>query len=244
MIIYNLNDVESLQKLSAILHWSGIGLILLGAILSGGRYVVDKRKDALKEIMQKEKEAKRLMAESQLKEKVGNLEVELQDKDIEIEELKKNTGHLSPYLMPIRSGAVKVFITIEADEVPMGKFMGMDNMVYFAFVKDDKALMVLTTKNFNSYKSGDKTITYEASLSLDLADESIGKPLTFLTNSEYIQIHFSIIPDNSFVLDGKAILIINNNVQLDILVPHQKMDKKDVFIRNIKNIFSDFPNNK
>ena len=92
MIIYNLNDVESLQKLSAILHWSGIGLILLGAILSGGRYVVDKRKDALKEIMQKEKEAKRLMAESQLKEKVGNLEVELQDKDIEIEELKKILG--------------------------------------------------------------------------------------------------------------------------------------------------------
>ena len=61
----------------------------------------------------------------------------------------------------------------------------------------------------------------------------VGKPLSFLKDSEYIQIDFGMMPSDSSVLEGDVICIINNSVRLKFAIPPQKLLNNRIFIRDL-----------
>ena len=87
---------------------------------------------------------------------------------------------------------------------------------------------------------------------MDANASSVGKPVNYLLNAEYVQIFFHQIPKCKIVLSGKAVCIINNDVRFEINIAEQmpkqlpeneagqRVDNNLILVRDLKSAFADF----
>ena len=75
---------------------------------------------------------------------------------------------------------------------------------------------------------------------MDSKDSSAEKLVYFLKNTDFIQISFLPMPEESKVLSGEAICTFNSKVQKKINIPPQDIKQRLIFIRNLTEIFSEF----
>ena len=232
------NNISGLKSLSSLLQWISIVLIFFGGFLQITKQIIDRREKTLSEKVQLEKEGQKKIQEEQLKEKVGNLEGDLDTKLKEINDLKEKAKYTNPFEQPIHSGSSKIVVTIESKEDINYHFM--DSGAYIAFGKRSEALMTMNSMDSFGISNGNNTVTYTANLNLDANDVSIGKTVRSLKETEFVQIGFTKMPENSKVIGGNVVCTINGIVRFEIKITSQKMLKDFILTRSLADTFKEF----
>ena len=232
------NNIGGLKSLSSFLQWISIVLIFIGGFLQITKQIIDRREKSLSEKVQADRDSQKLIQEEQLKEKVGNLEGDLDTKLKEINDLKEKAKFTNPYEQPIHSGSSKVVVTIESSENINAHFM--DRGAYIAFGKNRDAILTMNSIDSFGISNGNNTVTYTANLNLDANDISIGKLVKSLKETEFIQIGFGKMPENSKVIGGNAVCTINGIVRFEIKIPSQNLIKDFMISRDLSGTFKDF----
>ncbi len=231
-------NIESLKNLSGYLNWFSISLIFFGGFLQIAKHIVDRREKNLSELLQLEKDSIKSIQEVELKNKVDNLKGELGDKLKEVDELKEKAKFTNPYEQPIHSGSSTVEVVIQSDKEINTNFM--DQGGYIAFGVKGKPIMVMASTSCIGVTTGKNQVTYRGVFNLDAADVAIGKIINTLKETEFVQIGFKPMPEQSLILDGKAICTINGIVRFEMKIPQQTMAKDFMIISNLKEVFNSF----
>ena len=152
-----------------------------------------------------------------------------------LESLKKIIARLefeNPIKKPIASAISTVEVKIKSDDEISTHFMGSGG--YLAFCRGSDAVLITSSKESNAQQTGNNEVIYSADFKMDATDSVVGKKIEFLQESDYIQINFSAIPNNSIILEGTAIIVINGSLRFEFSIQPQKMQEDKIFIRNIK----------
>lgn len=112
---------------------------------------------------------------------------------------------------------------------------------HITFGKGGEVLLILESSDCYARPKGKNEVIYFANLEAHLAQRIIGQPIELLKNTDMIQIQFLPMPHESNVLFGQAICTFNNLVQVEIKIPPQKTSKGVIFMSNLKEVFSKFP---
>jgi len=244
------NDPSCLNSLSNYIQWAAIALVFLGGTLQlvlyyrrqvgvlgfivlvflGGalqlvKYTVDSREKVLNAAL----ETKRQKEISALKSEAAELRAKAAD-------LQSKTERLDPLRQPIRAVSATVEVTIASAENINDHYMGSGN--YLAFKKKLGTLLIVSSVDCFEIQQGNNQVLHRSTLRLDETSPAMGKPIGFLKQAEYLQIAFAPMKTKQKVLSGRAVVIINNAVQLNFVVPAQDMDKNLIFVRNIKSPLS------
>jgi prefoldin subunit 5 len=198
----------------------------------------------------------------QYKKDVSNLKEELKNKNSEIQRLEtqltpfktialeKYTGteqerlnKLSerikelenPLNKPIASAEAQVTVIVKSDEEVATRYMNEGGLL--SFVKNRQSLLLLADTQSNVKQTGKGEVIYKGIFHMKDNLSAIGKPIETLQTSDIIQIRFRRIPENSQVIGGKAIVVLNGNTRFEFEISPQQMYGKDIIIRNIKSKF-------
>jgi len=140
-----------------------------------------------------------------------------------------------PYKQPIRTATVTIEVTIESNEPLDNNYM--DRGGYVAFGKGHDALLVMAGTQCLAKQQGNGQVIYRGVFAMDAAYPASGKPLSFLRDSEFVQISFLPMPPKSKVLKGSAICIFNSQERLEIEIPSQQMVDEKIIVPNLGRIF-------
>lgn len=231
-------NIEGLKSLSSYLNWFSIILIILGGFLLAAKHIVDRREKTLSDNLQIQKDSLRTMKETELQTKIEDFETDIEEKQEEIEELKETAKFTDPYKQPIRSGSSTIEVTIESSEQINTTFM--DRGGYIAFGSKGNAIMVMSSNTSTGITSGKNQVTYKGVFNLDASDVAIGKIVNSLKHTEFVQISFAKMPEQSIVLGGKAICTINGIVRFEMDIQPQKISKDFIIINKLKETFKSF----
>lgn len=138
----------------------------------------------------------------------------------------------SPLRRPISAATATVEVSIESEEEINTTYMGSGG--YLAFGKGTKTLLATSSRQCTARQTGNREIIYRAVFTMDAADSAVGRPVSFLKESEYLQIEFKPIPANSKVLGGRVICIINSSLSFEFPIPAQTTRENKIFIRDIE----------
>ncbi len=224
------NNAKSLKTLGNIFQMVSIIFIFLGGFLVYGKYKIDGREKYLSIQVQ-------TIKDGQLQNKVGDLESELTKKQIEIDKLNRKTEMVNPYEAPIRTGTVTIDIQVAQKDHPF-----VFNKGYITFNIGTVSIMKMISDGSMDIQPNNNGVNYHGVLYLDATDDSIGKPVNFLKNTENVQIAFFPLYKNCKVISGKATCILNSSVTFKILIPPQEMDNDYITVSDIKYAFLDFIN--
>lgn len=155
--------------------------------------------------------------------------------------VSRKIERFGPYYLNIKTVTATVEVTIESPENVNSHFM--DSGGYLAFVKGEDLILGPSAHECTGKKIGNNEVQYRGIFNLDVNDPAFNKPVRYLRAADYIQINFSPMPKESKVLGGRAICIINGSIELNILIPPQETKDGNILIRDIRNIFSNFPEN-
>ena len=147
-------------------------------------------------------------------------------------ELEKIKNSLDPLKKPISYAVADVEVIIESDE-QINTTYG-DRGGYLIFVKEDKSLLMVSDSQSKAHQTGNGELMFTGNFKINNKYSQIGKPVRILEESDFIQIEFLKIPENSIVKDGKASVIINGNLRFEIPIPEQTMEGKYIFIKDVE----------
>lgn len=148
--------------------------------------------------------------------------------------LKKIINRLEkqlPARQPIASATATVILQINSDADVNAHYM--DSGGYVALGQGNSALLQASSHESWGNQLGNSTVRYRGVFTMPADSNAVGKPIEFLGQAQFIQLEFKQMPDNSVVTDGKVILVINDSVRLEFLIPQQQSNEKRVFIRNL-----------
>jgi hypothetical protein len=139
---------------------------------------------------------------------------------------------LSPLAQPIQTaGAVIEIVQVSKDAVDAHY---MDSGAALAFAKGDQALMVLRSLDSFAVQNGKGEIVWRATLVLDLADVSVGKPVRSLRDSDFLEFLFGQLKEGAVIRDGSVAVTINSAVRLQAKIPSQVASKDGrLFLRDL-----------
>lgn len=143
---------------------------------------------------------------------------------------------LNPNRQPIRIGSATVEVLIESDEQINTHYA--DTGGYLAFGKGTDGLMLLSSFDCFARQTGRHEVMYRGVFALDATDASVGQPVAYLRDTEFVQIGFGPIPRDSRVKGGKALVTINSAVQIEIPIPAQTMDGDRIMVRDLARLLS------
>ncbi len=144
-----------------------------------------------------------------------------------------------PYRQPIRTATATVEIFINSSE-PYNRNHFIDEGGYLGFGQGTQALLITSAIDCLANQEGGDRVKFRGVFAMTSADPSVGQLVTNLRKSEYVQIEFLPMPKPAHVIGGRAIVLINNDVQLDILIPEQDTNDGKIYVRDLKQAFSDF----
>jgi len=144
----------------------------------------------------------------------------------------------NPYRELIRTATATVEVTIRSSEEIDGRYITAGG--YLAFVIKSGAILLVSSPECFGKQIGEERVQYHGVFDLDTTDIYTKNHIYALKNTEYIQIVFVPIPDNSQVLSGKAVVTINNSVRIEFDVPAQQMTNSNILIKDIQAYFRDF----
>jgi|GEM_PF-4494521 len=140
---------------------------------------------------------------------------------------EKQTG------MPILTSKAQVEVTIMSKKKIRKSFHGQGG--YLGYGRHHEAVMHLSSLDCAAIQTGQDSVTYSGTFSMDIDDTAVGRPISFLDQAEFIQIGFSPIPPKSRVMEGKAVVIINNAIRYEYEIPPQIMASNFILITNLEN---------
>lgn len=140
-----------------------------------------------------------------------------------------------PYEQLIRTATATIDVTIESEDPVNANYM--DQGGYIAFGKGNEALIAMSGTQCLAKQKGNGQVIYRGIFAMDATHPANGKPLSFLRESEYVQISFAPMPQKSKVLGGKAICIFNSQERLEIEIAPQQMIDEKILVRSLKKIF-------
>jgi len=153
--------------------------------------------------------------------------------------VSKKIEKFGPYYQKIKTANTTVEIFIESSEKTNSHFM--DSGGYLAFGKGNDLILETSANDCVGKQLGNNEVLFRGTFNLDVNDPAFNKPVHILSKAEYVQITFYPMPKGSKVLRGKAICILNGSIELDISVPPQVSKVRNIFVPNIKDLFSNFP---
>jgi cell division protein FtsB len=138
----------------------------------------------------------------------------------------------NPLEQPIASSSSTVEILIKSDQGLNAHFI--DQGAFLAFGKGKDALLMNTSVDSFGNQTGKGEVLYHAILQMPADDSSVGKPISVLKDTEYLQAQFGALPDNCEVLGGKMVCVLNGSIRLKFDIPPQQSIGKNVFIRDMR----------
>ncbi len=140
-------------------------------------------------------------------------------------------GTENPLHKPILAASASVEVRIKSDWDFNGLVANMK--AYLAFGKEDKSLLKASSIGYIASQTGKGEVIYKGDLVMEANDSAVGNPVSFLRDTEYIQIVLGGMPPDSNILGGNIICTINNSVRLESAIPPQKLANNKIFIRNL-----------
>lgn len=150
----------------------------------------------------------------------------------ELDELK---NYVDPFKRPIASAKAHVEVTIKSEEQVDMTYMTKGG--YLAFVKNRQSILLTSNTKSTARQNGKGGVVYKADLQIQADHSAIGKPVEILKTCDLIQIMFRKIPENSYVVKGKASVVINGDMRFEFEVLPQQMQNEKIIIHNIKEKF-------
>ena len=151
-------------------------------------------------------------------------------------DLEKKILASDPVLQPIRAAKATVELQAESDDKVNTTYM--DRGGFFALASGNTPMLVTSGREANAHQLGNRRILWRAVWNMDASDQAVGKRVKSLRDAEYCQITFLMMPKNSKILGGSVRLTINNDVQLDFLIPPQQAVEDRIFVRDISRVLS------
>jgi len=159
---------------------------------------------------------------------LGKFVIERREKKLNAQE---QSEMLNPTFQPIRTGTVTVDVFEESNETINTHFM--DRGGYLAFCKGKETLMIFASIESFAQQTGHGEVNWRGIFNLDVTDQSVGKPIRFLLDSEYAQIGFVELKEKSTIRRGMAIVTINSIVRLEIKIPEQQMNDDKIIVDGV-----------
>jgi len=143
---------------------------------------------------------------------------------------------VNPAAQPIRTGTVTIEVVAESNDQVNTTFM--DRGGYVAFGRGTEALMVLSATESRARQTGQGDVIWHGVFNMDATDPSVGKPVRFLRDAEFLQVQFVNLPAKSKIKRGLAVVTINSAVRLEIPVPEQQMPEDKIIVPQVGRFLS------
>ena len=127
-----------------------------------------------------------------------------------------------------------VEIVIESGQTTNTHFM--DSGGYLAFGYDDRALLITSAPDSWGRSVAANEYMYRGIFRMDATDPAVGKPVDMLSKSEYVQVEFKPAPKEYSLLSGRAFVVINSEVRLELSFPVQKAKDGKIFLHDLKSL--------
>jgi hypothetical protein len=141
----------------------------------------------------------------------------------------------SPYNELIRTATSTVDITVKSDENVSAHEMLWGG--YLAFCKGEDALLLTTSTDYFIHQIGESRVVYHGVFNMDANSEATKNIVRYLEKTQYISLgfnHMNHATENMTIIDGKAVVTINNSVRLEFDIPPQEITRDFVVIQNIQ----------
>jgi hypothetical protein len=157
------------------------------------------------------------------------------DRRVKTLEQAEQAEKLNPVAQVIRTATAIVELVQDAKDPLNTHFM--DSGAVIAFGKGTQALMVLRSLDSFANQNGRGEIIWRATLTLDLADPSVGRPIRSLKETEYVQVAFGQLKEGATIKSGSVTVTINSAVQLRAELPTQIVTQQQLaFARQLDDI--------
>jgi hypothetical protein len=171
---------------------------------------------------------------------LADLRQGLSQMDLRVSNVETKIGKLAEEVDPVRQTIAAATATAEvtiasADSIDTHF---ADSGGYVAFFKGQNPLMVAISRDCFAIQQGGNRVLYRGVFTLDATSSIMGKPISALKESEYLQIGFKPMPPKQRVLGGRAIVTVNNTVRLEFEVPAQEMTADFVIVRNVGSVLN------
>jgi hypothetical protein len=138
----------------------------------------------------------------------------------------------APVSQPIHIGSAVVELVEETDRKDGAHFL--DGASYLALGHGSDALITFRSLDSFANQNGKNEVLWRATLSLDLTDPAVGKPIRDLRDAEYIQLGFGQLKKGAAIKSGTVTVTLNTAVRLQVAIPAQKVDEEArVFVRDL-----------
>lgn len=145
----------------------------------------------------------------------------------------------NPYRELIRTATATVEVTIRSSEDVNTRYISEGG--YLAFmINSSNALLLVSGPECYGKQIGEDRVLYHGTFDLDTIQIYTKNHIYVLKYTEYIQIGFEPIPDNSQILGGKAVVTLNNSVRIEVDIPTQKMTSDYILIKDVQECFQNF----
>ena len=145
----------------------------------------------------------------------------------------------SPYRELIRNATATVEVTISSSEKVNTHFLDQGGGLAF-MINDYQSILLVSAMECSGKQTGGDRVQYRGVFNLDTTSNYTKNCVYALKNTEYILVIFVPIPENSYVLEGKAIVTINNTVRIEFNIPAQQMVGNLIVIEDIEDSFKEF----
>ena len=129
------------------------------------------------------------------------------------------------------SGIVEITVTDGEDELTT-----ISTGSYIVFENKGNAIMTMGTTTTRAYPLEDGNFVYRAEVNLDPKDNSIGKPIYTLAESDIIRIKFLYMKLPNSILAGNIHLTINGTFRITIDIPKQETESGEITVENASDI--------
>lgn len=151
-------------------------------------------------------------------------------------ELEKKVQASDPVLQPIRAAKATIELQVESNDQVNTRYI--DSGGYFALARGKNPILVTAGNEAIAKQIGNSRVLWRGVWNMDASDQAIGKQVRSLKEATYCQIIFKQMPKDSKIIKGSVRLTINNEVQLDFIIPGQQVAGENIFIRNISEIMN------
>jgi len=132
---------------------------------------------------------------------------------------------------PIVSCTATVELIIQSENKEGTHFM--DSGGYLAFGTSGSCLLKTSASDSWGQPLGTNEYQYRGIFNMSATDSIVGKPIETLKQADMIQVKFDQMPADALLLRGRAVCVLNGNVQIEFPFEQQKARDGMTFIRNL-----------
>ena len=141
-----------------------------------------------------------------------------------------------PRAQAIRTAEATIEIRLDSRPVAEGNKIGEGG--YVAFAKGEHALLIMSTRESNVRWTGENESTFRCTVHADAMQEAIGKPMSVLRETDFLQVGFLAIKKDMMVKEGRVICTFNGAIQISFNIPSQKLSKDYAITRQVKEVIA------